>query len=424
MGRRRRATTGRQRQTRYAINCRWVKKRQREESCELARKNTVAVAEANVVVSTIDNIIETNAASWPIAMDHKPENVEIVMTKAGYKPDKCVEVAFIKEMLQPQSMQTLECKNGDLQSSPAEELALVLTADLVKDRSTYPSSQLPFKRGTNLRAKELDAKELESVKSIYDSSLPGKEIMMRKYKVDLTRDVLRCCMNGAWITDEIVNFFCANLRQRSLLLCGLAKAIDVDAEPLHLLSLPIDLSSFESQNSVPNQPSTNFWEQKPCFFHKSLFYSKLTESGYKYNSVKKWTSKVDLFAQSRVFFPINCGNTHWCMAYADMDRKEVVYLDSLGGKGTSALIVLFRYLHDEYANKNNGAYLPCANYWKLLSPGTKGVPQQSNSYDCGIFTCQFANYLSIGEDISNLSQNDMEFWRSRILADILQGSTQ
>ena len=56
--------------------------------------------------------------------------------------------------------------------------------------------------------------------------------------------------------------------------------------------------------------------------------SNWLEAGY--NSVKRWTKEVDLFSYSLVLVPVHLGD-HWCLATIDMDKKSIVYYDSMGG---------------------------------------------------------------------------------------------
>lgn len=39
----------------------------------------------------------------------------------------------------------------------------------------------------------------------------------------------------------------------------------------------------------------------------------------------------------QVFFPVNLGNTHWCLAVIFMQEKKIQYYDSMSGAGTRFL---------------------------------------------------------------------------------------
>jgi Ulp1 family protease len=102
--------------------------------------------------------------------------------------------------------------------------------------------------------------------------------------------------------------------------------------------------------------------RKSSHFFNSFFVSKLLEGDtYTYKNVKRWTKKFDIFSKEKVFFPVNISNTHWygapsvvlysvlfafrskffnsvdicdrTMMVAFMQKKKIVYYDSMGGSG-------------------------------------------------------------------------------------------
>ena len=48
-----------------------------------------------------------------------------------------------------------------------------------------------------------------------------------------------------------------------------------------------------------------------------------------------------------------------------------------------------------------------------------GTPQQLNEEDCGVFSCYFANFLSVGEPL-NFTQDDIPLFRRRMTIDTLR----
>lgn len=50
----------------------------------------------------------------------------------------------------------------------------------------------------------------------------------------------------------------------------------------------------------------------------------------------------------------------------------------------------------------------------------KGIPQQTNGYDCGVFMCQYALYLALGKPF-DFTQRDMSTIRRRMALEISQG---
>jgi sentrin-specific protease 1 len=79
-----------------------------------------------------------------------------------------------------------------------------------------------------------------------------------------------------------------------------------------------------------------------------------------------------------------------------------------------ALQTLLRYLGDEARDK-----LPMmpfiASEWRCEV--VADAPQQLNSWNCGVFTCMFAYYLSAGRTPA-FTQEDVPRFRRRMLLDI------
>ena len=201
---------------------------------------------------------------------------------------------------------------------------------------------------------------------------------------------------------------------------------------------------------------------------------------YEYKNVKRWSKKVpgkrlfgrpkeafrdvhslefynvilslvtgcagkDIFKLDKIFFPINQGNMHWACAVAFMQQKRLQYFDSMGGDGMQYLSVLLRYLQDEHQDKKKEP-LPDADDWELV-PSSKDTPQQRNGtydgtvqmpalpirrtllivsslhstgYDCGVFTCMFADFISKDCPLV-FDQRHITQCRERIAVSIING---
>jgi Ulp1 family protease len=92
----------------------------------------------------------------------------------------------------------------------------------------------------------------------------------------------------------------------------------------------------------------------------------------------------------------------------------------MGGDGTYYLKALLEYVKDEWKSKNQGEALPNLEEWKLVST-TIDTPMQENGWDCGVFTCMFADFLGLGYPLS-FKQEHITQCRERIALSILKGS--
>ncbi|OQS00336.1 SUMO protease [Thraustotheca clavata] len=210
---------------------------------------------------------------------------------------------------------------------------------------------------------------------------PGNEVLCQKFNIDITRNLLQCLHPGQWLNDEIINFYFQMLAER-------------DAVIHRGLGI-----------------------QKSHFFN-SFFFSKVSEGGYNFINVRRWTRKIDLFAMDKIFIPVNIRNVHWCLAVIFMSEKRIQYFDSMNGAGTECLNILLRYLGDEHQHKKNEPFDP--SEWVLVE-SQPDTPQQGNSHDCGMFTCMFADYLSQNKELT-FRQPNMKFFRRRMVLRTAQGS--
>ncbi|EGV63326.1 Ulp1 protease family protein [Yamadazyma tenuis] len=149
----------------------------------------------------------------------------------------------------------------------------------------------------------------------------------------------------------------------------------------------------------------------------SHFYTTLQERGY--DGVRRWSKrrKLNLFEKKLIFIPINISSTHWALSIINNQNKTIEYFDSLriiSGE-FSGLYLIKSYMEGEVIRL--GASVDISEYRFL--PNSQ-VPQQKNGFDCGVFTCICANYLSQSKGL-DYSQKDMPIFRHRMIYEILHG---
>ena len=160
-----------------------------------------------------------------------------------------------------------------------------------------------------------------------------------------------------------------------------------------------------------------------CLFITTFFYAKLlgssrtcTGTDYNYARVSAWGQKFrkNMFECSLIFIPINIPEAcHWCLAVIDVKNQRVGYYDSFGGRNDACIHNLKRYIVDE-AKHVHGKHVDLSTWTSSHIPG----PQQTNGFDCGMFMCKAADYLSDGLSM-DFVENDMVLFRKRLLLDIL-----
>lgn len=229
----------------------------------------------------------------------------------------------------------------------------------------------------------------EEEKKVADEALWGDaspdEVVVSRFSVDVKKSQLECLRPGEWLNDEVINFYYKLLQERS-----------------------------KSKKEGPK-----------CWFPNSFFWTKLSGNTKEYNfkEVRRWTikAKIDVFELDVVIFPININDSHWAMGAIDLRAKGFRYFDSMFSKPHKNFEpFLQRYLADEHKAKKGGKVLEGVEEWKLLTPESP-VPQQRNGYDCGVFTCFFADYFSLDKPMT-FEQDDMPDLRQRLAARVMKGS--
>ena len=109
---------------------------------------------------------------------------------------------------------------------------------------------------------------------------------------------------------------------------------------------------------------------------------------------------------------------HWAVVVIYMTEQRIQFYDSMSGSGVRYLEGLMQYLKDEHKAKK-GCPLPDADEWVLVE-STPDTPQQRNGHDCGVFTCMFCDFLSMGYPLT-FSQEHVTRCRELIALSIMNG---
>eukprot|EP01038_Epipyxis_sp_PR26KG_P006123 gene6123-8439_t len=233
------------------------------------------------------------------------------------------------------------------------------------------------------RLKNISKEEEDAANKIL-SGPDNHQVVIEKFKIDMTRNKIKCLEPGAWLNDEVINFYMCMLQVRDEKLC------------------------------------TKYPSRVPSYFFNSFFITKLLicDHGYTYGNVKRWSKKFDIFAMDKIFFPVNLNNSHWAMAVVYMRKKRICYYDSMSCDGSIYLKGLMRWIKDEGTHKKGGMVVD-ESEWEL-SQKEPNVPQQRNGFDCGVFSTICADFIS--DDLPlRYSQIHMQQFRVKTAAAILRG---
>lgn len=241
----------------------------------------------------------------------------------------------------------------------ARSMKLCLT--IVDDREEPEEPALP--KLTNDMVQEIRSALVPS---------PPNEILAEGFGLRITRKDLHTLSGLNWLNDEVINFY------------------------MNLL-----IARGAGSDKYPKVHAMN-----------TFFYPKLLSGGH--SSLKRWTRKVDIFAQDLVVIPVHL-DIHWCMSIVDFRDKTITYYDSMGGNNSKCLAALKTYLQDESLDKKKQPY--DMSNWTLQC--AKNIPQQMNGSDCGVFSCMFAEYVCANKKLS-FTQEDMPYFRNKMVYEILK----
>jgi len=210
------------------------------------------------------------------------------------------------------------------------------------------------------------------------------------------RDIARL-RPSQWLNDEIINYYGQMILTRS---------------------------EESKENPGPTNGVNGHVNGKPAsskylnvHYFNTFFWTKLKNEGYDKGRLAKWTKKMDIFEKDVVLIPVNHNNSHWTAAAINFRQKRVESYDSMDLDRSLVYKLLRGYLDAEHRNKKKKPF----DFTGWEDRLYEDTPQQENGYDCGVFTCQFLESLSRGEETFNFSQSNMPYIRRRMIWEIGNG---
>ena len=326
----------------------------------------------------------------PPLIDHEEEETAIEIVKSSQIPARIADRLNRLDKLHQKNIKDQEkianAKQDDIKAS----IEIDIKRREEKERQEEERKEEEARERASSLLRPLTEHELNIVnEAIYGVGPPG-EVLASSDTDSVQRQSLHRLQDGQWINDETIHYFYQMLANRDKELC--------DTEP----------------------------NRKRSHFFKSFFLTKLYDEGasneYRYNNVKRWSKRVpgkDIFKLKNIFFPCNVSNMHWTCVVVYMEEKRIQFYDSMGGDGMYWIKGLMKYLKDEWKAKKGGE-LPDADKWKLVAE-TPDAPRQENGFDCGVFTCIFADFLAKDCPL-HFSQKHITQCRQRIALSIMKGS--
>ncbi|KAI0695657.1 cysteine proteinase [Cytidiella melzeri] len=223
-----------------------------------------------------------------------------------------------------------------------------------------------------------------------DTLLSKRGIISKCVREQVSDKDLQRLKPGQWLNDEIINFY------GQLLL----------------------LRSEEAASKANKENKSGKGKFLNAHYFNTFFWSKLTGEGYEKARLAKWTKKIDIFSKDVILIPINHGNAHWSGAAINLRQKRIESYDSMTFERPFVYRALRGYLDAEHRNKKKTPFDFTGWEDYVCELSLQDTPQQMNGFDCGVFTCQFLESLSRGEEGFAFNQSNMPYLRRRMIWEI------
>ncbi|KAI5435508.1 hypothetical protein KIW84_022073 [Lathyrus oleraceus] len=171
----------------------------------------------------------------------------------------------------------------------------------------------------------------------------------------------------------------------------------------------IDFYILYLKNKIQEKEKARFHFFNSFFFRKLVDMDKISpkvcDGKSAFLRVRKWTRKVKLFEKDYIFIPVNF-NLHWSLIVIchpgevvntideELDKSLkmpcILHMDSVMGCHNNLKDIVQSYLWEEWKERNKDTCGEDLSSRFLNMPFFPiAVPQQKNSYDCGIFLLHY-----------------------------------
>ena len=223
--------------------------------------------------------------------------------------------------------------------------------------------------------------DASAVNYALNPKLPHDEVLCTVNKQPLTRKDLLTLSPEAWLNDEVMNAMFYIMSARSM----------HEREPGKLPTVMI-LNTYFFSFLAPN----------------------LKYDGQKGERMMK-KLPLNPFDYDIVLIPVHVTFNHWAMVAIYTTHHMIAYYDSLPHDGKLILGVVEAFMIDE-AKRRDSEHKNIG--WVTQQSNPALVPQQQNTFDCGMFALMFADKIA-SRKMMLFSQRDMPELRRHVAATLL-----
>lgn len=203
----------------------------------------------------------------------------------------------------------------------------------------------------------------------------------------LTLNDLTRLEGGRWLTGEIINW----------MIFSIASSVIEKTEQSPYLVYSTDFIRYLMSPHPHQKKTIRHWHWSDEARQKG--------SGRRFESYK------------RVLVPFNVGESHWCLALLDVERRVVKVFDSYNQYMTRGTHEMATHLAD-YARER----VSSRDAWIIRT--VPNLAQQTNSYDCGVFVCAYVEALLTDQDPLGINTDTVRALRARLLVLALELSVK
>lgn len=162
----------------------------------------------------------------------------------------------------------------------------------------------------------------------------------------------------------------------------------------------------------------------------SYFYATLTAYGPASDAVRRYgrpaseknSMSPGLLGGDVLLIPINWRGSHWGMISVHTRERAIQVWDSLHSSGMGVCTEFCRLITEWVENEHTWrGQIFQSQDWKLEVVNT---PQQTNSYDCGVYVCSFAAALVRGHDLEVVDEKSALRFRAEMLCSALSAAVR
>lgn len=245
---------------------------------------------------------------------------------------------------------------------------------------------------------------------------PGKVI--NKFGIDVYEADLRTLDGFNWLNDTIIEFYLKLVAEES----------QTYAAPLILFkNLDSWLKRLEAEDEKRKKDEKEKREKeeeekkkkkgvKPKVEPKvePSFNPPVDPNDPTLKRIVRYTTKAKITSFEYVLVPIN-PYKHWSLVFIDVKNKTFNYYDSIKDSNRSDRV---NYLMRVWCQVETTLKSTHHDFHVV------DCAQQKNTHDCGVFACQFAKYLVSKQNVEDVIQENMQFFRKQMKEEIRNGKLE